>query len=72
MLHLQRAVLRIHLVEHRDAPLFHCLCSSDAQLLVAAADIVCPQKAVAVASLPTVPHLLLLFLQHLVMGASFF
>lgn len=68
--HLQRAVLRVHLVEQRDAPPFHRLRSSDAELLVTAADIVCPQKAVAVAPLPALPRLLLLFLHRLAKGGS--
>lgn len=70
--HLQRAVLRVHLVEQRDAPPFHRLCSSDAQLLVTAADVVRPQKAVAVASLPAAPRLLLLSVHRLAKGGSFF
>lgn len=69
--HLQRAVLRVHLVEQRDAPPFHRLCSADAQLLVTAADVVGPQKAVAVASLPAAPRLLLLLLRRLAEGGSF-
>lgn len=69
--HLQRAVLRVHLVEQRDAPPFHRLRPPDAELLVAAADIVRPQKAVAVASLPAVPRWLLLFLHRLAKGGAF-
>lgn len=69
--HLQRAVLRVHLVEQRDAPPFHRLRSSDAELLVTAADIVRPQEAVAVASLPAGRRWLLLFRHRLAKGGAF-
>lgn len=66
--YLQCAVLGVHLVKKRDAPLLHCFRPPDAQLLVTSANLLrvgCPQDAVAVTSLPVVLCLLFLLLHVL-------